>query len=62
MTFPEFRDAANGLRFIDKHQVPFLTEDEWPRFRDDPLRFTLSPKNRHLAERIWDVAQARADA
>jgi hypothetical protein len=57
MTFTEFCDAANRLRDLDNHMVPFLDDEAWPRFRDDPVRFTLSPKNCHYAERIWAAAQ-----
>lgn len=55
MEFQEFVTAANKLRFVDQDQVPFLG-DKWPAFRDDPVRFTLSPKNRDLGARIWAVA------
>ncbi len=59
MSFADFRDAANRLRFVDQHQVPFLSKEDWPRFRDDPVRFTLSPKNRDVAPRIWEAANAK---
>jgi hypothetical protein len=35
-------DLTNRLRTlynIDRHQVPELTDAEWPKFRDDPPRF-----------------------
>ena len=56
MTFLDFLNAANKIRFLDHDQVPFLSADEWPRFRDDPVRFTLSPKNRDHGARIWEAA------
>lgn len=56
VTFPDFLNAANKLRFLDRDQVPFLSDAQWPAFRDDPVRFTLSPKNRGVAERIWEAA------
>lgn len=52
MTRHEFRNAICKLGFLDHSDVPFLSDDEWPKFRDDPVRFFLRCGDEQ-AERIW---------
>lgn len=54
MTMHAFRDTAKKLRFIDRDDVPFLSEQQWTAFHDDPLGYFMLADDL-TANRIWDT-------
>lgn len=52
MTHREFRNLICRLHNLDRSDVPFLSENDWPKFRDDPVRFFLRAGD-GKADRIW---------
>ena len=41
MDLREFHNLLRVMRNIDQHEVPFLTAEEWVRFRDNPYNFFI---------------------
>lgn len=56
-----FLNRVRSLHNIDRYHLPELTADEWPGFRDDPVRFFMHA-NDTLADAIWREVEKRQRA
>jgi len=61
MTQREFMNRLRGLYNIDADLLPELSEDDWPKFRDNPPRFLMGASDAQ-ADAIWREAERRQRA
>jgi hypothetical protein len=57
MTQAEFSNTLRKLFNLDHSDVPFLSATQWPKFRDDPVRFFIKADDETL-DRLWTRLQA----
>jgi len=53
-----FHNALRILRALDFHEVQFLTDAEWEKFRDNPYDFFITTSNSN-SSLIWQAIQKR---
>jgi hypothetical protein len=58
MTRAAFLNRVRSLSNIDQDQLPELSADQWPRFRDDPVRFFTRADDTQ-ADAIWREVEKR---
>lgn len=58
MTQRQFLNALRILHSIDQHELPDLAREDWPRFRDDPVRFLLRADD-PTSDAIWRAIERR---
>jgi hypothetical protein len=56
--FPLSLNRLKSLHGIDHHLLPELTDEQWARFRDDPVRFFLRADDPTQAA-IWREIERR---
>jgi hypothetical protein len=59
--FRAFHNALRILRALDFHEVYFLTDAEWEKFRDNPYDFFITTSDSNALQ-IWRALQARQPA
>tara|TARA_R110000803_G_scaffold208026_2_gene276383 strand:- start:163 stop:357 length:195 start_codon:yes stop_codon:yes gene_type:complete len=58
MTLAQFRLMVRVLKCIDYADLPMLTDDDWPKFRDNPADWMIHNSGEKV-DHIWAVASRR---
>lgn len=54
MELQDFHNTVRKLFNVDHSAVPWMSEDDWPKFRDDPVRFFIKADD-ETADRLWSI-------
>lgn len=58
MELAEFHNTIRKLYNVDHHVIPWMSDADWPKFRDDPVRFFIRADDA-TADRLWDLIKPR---
>jgi hypothetical protein len=51
-------DTARKLNFVDRDQIPEVSDERWPEFRDYPIEFFVRTATDIERAAIWHAAHA----